>query len=668
MNIRLMKGVLREEATSRLADLRIWERDILKEFLVAEQGQEEANAVVDLLASPKHAVALYGPTKAGKTTLILKLFGVDEVSIGHVLRGNANKDLTGTPTATIYERSPYPIEWQVIDDHGIMARLPADEDAESWLHGVRQRMEHGHVGKHPLRIGIPHRHFQNYAYVDATTTQLIDLPGHSGGLTAEQEHARLQYEYIAAKSSLILHVYPISVIVSAGGMAEIATGIPHLDQWYDYVDRSCFIITHTVTDASIHSRCVSPGIKGQNSPQKIAEEVIRHVRNQLKASGISVHGDLPIIPLEYGKSWRNSSMYSAEERDQIETMFDGLYRAIATRITKAQRPYPLFDLSAQTTVVMALDKQIERTLNEIRALEATCQRANDEIEKSQIIRTELQEEISKFIESKNSIREYRADGAIPESIANTLKSGSVRVWEFDHGDNEKLREIVRKSVENSMSILIQEVDIASNYFIEKCGDGHRIKADKIKIYRQLDELKGIELNCDDYVRDWRYLWFKKRPNDECWKSKKNDCHRHIAEISLNKFSEYYRSELCNMREYALKIINNSIDGINAESNRHDKSIEKTKAVSKDASFAISQQFHALGCLRDRLAMIRIINSRFIHYARPKIEERLSELNCQAKLQLTGPKKCFSHAILDMAIIHKIQSETRPLLREDRHAP
>ena len=101
------------QLTTEISELHCWESEIIAAYL-ADRHAGEATVLSEILSSPRYAVALYGPTRAGKTTLILKLLGVDEAAIGRILRGNEDHDKTGTPTAIIYSRSPDDDGWYVV--------------------------------------------------------------------------------------------------------------------------------------------------------------------------------------------------------------------------------------------------------------------------------------------------------------------------------------------------------------------------------------------------------------------------------------------------------------------------------------------------------------------------------------------------------------------------
>ena len=408
------------QLTGEIAELHLWESGIIAAYLT-DRHAGEAPVLCEILSSPRYAVALYGPTKAGKTTLILKLLGVDESAIGRILRGNEDPEKTGTPTAIIYSRSPDDDAWYVTGDDLSRLRIDDDLGAKSWLDHVRKRMEGQakppfHSGR-PLKIEIPRRHFRVPTRLEKQEIELIDLPGHSGGGTEEVRHAQTLYDTIAKNAALVLHVYPASNLTSAGALTQFKSGSVMLDEWWNFPEKSRLVLTRTVTAQSVRGE-LEKMIQEGASDDQLRDWLKKHVHAELNRSGVPLRESDHIFPLEYGASWEQCREANDGRgyHDRMETVFATDYTALTALILSSDKPRLLFDHVSPKSTELHYRRRLEELDQQLKMASERVEKARGDFLKAQSLMADLREDLAGWYEK---IGHYRDD------------SGTIRYWNWD---------------------------------------------------------------------------------------------------------------------------------------------------------------------------------------------------------------------------------------------
>jgi hypothetical protein len=395
--------------TREISELHCWESEIIAAYLT-ERHAGEATVLREILSSPRYSVALYGPTKAGKTTLILKLLGVDEAAIGRILRGNEDHDKTGTPTAIIYSRSPDDDGWYVTGDDLSRERIENDDGAKSWLDHVRKRMEGlakppFHSGR-PLKIEIPGKHFRTTTPLEKQEIELIDLPGHSGGGSEEVRHAQMLYDAIAKNAALVLHVYPASNLTSAGALTQFKSGSVILDEWWNFPDKSRLVLTRTVTAQSVRDQ-LEKKIEQGASDEQLREWLKNHVHIELNRSGVPLREAHLIFPLEYGASWKQCREAPTGSRyhDRMETVFSADYSEITNLILESDQPRLLFDHVSTKSTELHYKRRLDDLDQRLRNATAEVEKARRDLSDAESAMCSLREELAAWKERSRHCRD-----------------------------------------------------------------------------------------------------------------------------------------------------------------------------------------------------------------------------------------------------------------------
>lgn len=184
-------------------------------------------------------VVLYGKTQVGKTTLLLKLMGVNH-EVAKTLRGGRGKGRSATVTVTRYTASPDDF-WRLtsdshtdvtLDDDGIVAELIA----------LRERVEQGgFLSDRPVIIKIPRKHFTSER-IHGPKVNILDLPGENASNEAEASHVRaVAQKYVPAADLVLL----VGLGDDLSFMKPEALPIPEIGDWRYQPEKFRIITTFT---------------------------------------------------------------------------------------------------------------------------------------------------------------------------------------------------------------------------------------------------------------------------------------------------------------------------------------------------------------------------------------------------------------------------------------
>lgn len=318
-------------------------------------------------------VVLYGRTQVGKTTLLLKVLGIDDglfPRVSQLLRGGREAGNSATATATRYARSPDDL-WRVGLDLDRDSPLN-DEGLEYKLAGIRQLVEAGaYDDENPINIWIPRRYFSQRA--PTIDVRILDLPGtHSSNANERRHVAKIAARFVPTADVVLL----VGKANALGFLKPEDLGLEELQYWLHSPDRFKLILTHTYSDQSIKDWIEK---RGGCDIQAIRQYMLVQLRTH--EYEISDRIANSIYPIEFGGSWEalrhgNEPIFSLAT-PLVDQLLDGLSRDVLEAATKYARIRSAFNVHTAIREKAAVDL---RKLNDRKgAAEAELQDAKKRI-------------------------------------------------------------------------------------------------------------------------------------------------------------------------------------------------------------------------------------------------------------------------------------------------
>lgn len=326
-------------------------------------------------------VVLYGRTQVGKTTLLLKVLGIDDgqfARVSQLLRGGRDAGHSATATATRYARSPDD-RWRIGPDLDQADPL-TDEEIEQKLAELRQRVEAGQYDDDtPVNIWIPRRYFSDQA--PSIDVRILDLPGTHSSNANEQRHvARIAARFVPTADVVLL----VGKANALGFLKPEELGLEELQYWLHSPDRFKLILTHTYSAQSIKEWI---GERGACD----LEAIRRYMLDQLRTHEYEIDDRISssIYPIEFGGSWealrhRNDPVFSFAD-PLVGQLLDGLSRDVLEAATKYARIRSAFNVHTAIKEKSALD---------LRKLNGRKNAAESALNDAQIRLSNIDEEIA----------------------------------------------------------------------------------------------------------------------------------------------------------------------------------------------------------------------------------------------------------------------------------
>jgi len=239
-------------------------------------------------------VAVYGRSQVGKTTLILRLMGVNSGEVDRVLRAGRPEGKSSTSTAIFYRRSADD-RWHASTGAETRSGLDADQLVH-WLQTVRERAEGGEVFSDPVKLFIPSCYFG----CDSPPIEILDLPGVDSSTLEEKRH-------VSAVAEKYLPIMEVVLLVSKANsldklFPQDGCGIPFLENWRAIPDRFRFVTTYSLSLQTMRDRFTKEiPLDAGALRSEIAQQSSAFLKDP-KISGILA--DL-LFPVDVGTSWHD---------------------------------------------------------------------------------------------------------------------------------------------------------------------------------------------------------------------------------------------------------------------------------------------------------------------------------------------------------------------------
>ena len=276
---------------------------------------------------------LFGKTQTGKTTLILRMLGIDATSmaeVAEVLRAGRPASNSSTAVATRYRWSTFENLWELREGgkHGTVD----SNQAVDWLSGYRNA--HGRLTKPgaDLEIGIPLRYRRSAA--PDVVPSILDLPGVDAADPMERAHARrLLREHVPRAHTVIL-------VVRANQLTPLfqdaAAEQQELRVWTLVPERFRVVVTHTYSQDSIKSALVAAG--GAVTQDWIREQVVAQMRRSapkraFRDDAMANRVKAITFPVEFGDSWDALKETDSKVFEAASPLVDQFMTELTERIT-----------------------------------------------------------------------------------------------------------------------------------------------------------------------------------------------------------------------------------------------------------------------------------------------------------------------------------------------
>ncbi|MBU3198263.1 hypothetical protein LL037_21205 [Clostridium estertheticum] len=333
-------------------------------------------------------VCVYGRSQVGKTTLILKLIGIEEHNIqklGDILRGRREKGSSATIVATVYAMSNDECFYYQ-DATGNVLKY-TEHELENKLAELRREVYRGVSETNIVKISIPKKYF----IIKAEDINIIDLPGIESADVEEYTHvARIIKKFVPISNMVIL----IERADQVAYFKELK--LPGIDYWYDEIDRFKIVLTRSVSNRSTKKDLRKMGKVDKNKYVELFENDI------CTDTEIKNLPDHMVFPLEYGESWDELKKSEPDITSKVIPILDQLYKDLIKDIIDSKNKYNQFIMSMK--MLNRINKVLERKIKVFNE-EISIQKANI-IKKSKThnslmnILKESQEQL-RIIEDKN---------------------------------------------------------------------------------------------------------------------------------------------------------------------------------------------------------------------------------------------------------------------------
>ena len=321
------------EAWGRLYAKRLdWAEDVREEFIEQLESDVAQSAVLDARTADRREVVVIGKAQVGKTTLILRLYGVvDEAAqnrLDRVLRGGRKQGNSATATATTFAISPdarFRIQCPS-DDHPVAL---SDDKALERMASVRKSVEQKELGvEDMMRVELPRDAIQEGTV--QPNLEVVDLPGIDGTDIREQKHAEALTRAHIHRAHLVLLVTKTEQL--AGFLSELRSkddGFPLPSSWMYWRERFSIVLTHALSPESEKQRFRDPDSRPRTQAgyvQRYRDSLLRECRmsNEYSADETEAVGTLTLYPVEMGPLDWAGAEGARQIRDWIAFQIDTL--------------------------------------------------------------------------------------------------------------------------------------------------------------------------------------------------------------------------------------------------------------------------------------------------------------------------------------------------------
>ncbi|MBS4028950.1 MAG: dynamin family protein [Ignavibacteriales bacterium] len=417
----------------------------------------------ELLKDGSVNVALFGNSRVGKTTIILKLMGIKKGEeyfdkLYKVLRAKSPENDTSTKTAMVYLKSDDEL-FHYNENEKDELILKDEEELEEKLVSVKERVENNTFDfSKTIKIKIPNSYF-NPQRENLLKVNVIDLPGYDSSNEKEQPHVQNVIRNLIPKANLIL------LVCNANSFADFLNNIniSRIRQWKFFPKQFRIILTYCVSADSVRKQI-------QNSTDLKVEDFKKFYETEFFDKGTirDAPKEIKIYPFEFGDSWKTLDNVMKEKTE-------GFLREIENELIQ--------DINASSTehnkimmnsyVWKGMEKMIEKEVEQFNSEIGKCR---NEIESTSSNIINIQSEITR-LQNENSKIE-----------AEKINRDGIAVFHYDIPDYNGEERV--GSLENYLENQKNKIIECANNLIDNRDNFRDLSnnnANYLKIRRTLDE-------------------------------------------------------------------------------------------------------------------------------------------------------------------------------------
>lgn len=288
----------------------------------------------DLTRSDQITIVVYGSTQVGKTSLILKILGINDVHMAEVsklLRGGRELGKSATIMPIRYRRSADD-QWYIHDTKGKDTTVFTIEE---YFKNLRENVEKAQTNTmNIIDVYIPQYYFSQQSDV-VLDIRILDLPGTQALNKNEQHHVQQISAKYAANADLILLVglYDDLAFVNPSRLM-----LDQFKHWTSQPSRFKVILTRAFSPSTI----IDYVKQNQNSftlytfKDRIFQQLSTH-DFQVPQECLDI-----IFPLEFGDSLENIKAKNSDYFALIDSVNQSSFKLLHKEICKAANPYSRF--------------------------------------------------------------------------------------------------------------------------------------------------------------------------------------------------------------------------------------------------------------------------------------------------------------------------------------
>lgn len=288
----------------------------------------------DLTRSDQITIVVYGSTQVGKTSLILKILGINDVHMAEVsklLRGGREIGKSATIMPIRYRRSADD-QWHI---HDIKGKDKTVSTIEEYFKNLRENVEKAQTNTtNIIDVYIPQYYFSQQSDV-VLDIRILDLPGTQALNKNEQHHVQQISAKYGANADLILLVglYDDLAFVNPSRLM-----LDQFKHWTSQPSRFKVILTRAFSPSTIIDY-----VK-QNQNSFTLDTFKDRIFQQLSTHDFQVPQECQdiIFPLEFGDSLENIKAKHSDYFALIDSVNQNSFKLLHKEICKAANPYSRF--------------------------------------------------------------------------------------------------------------------------------------------------------------------------------------------------------------------------------------------------------------------------------------------------------------------------------------
>lgn len=450
-------------------------------------------------------IGVYGPTQVGKTTLILRLLGISQESIGIIsrwLRGKQKYGYSATVSTTQYRRSGNALFSLKSPEEKWKRNLTGDQ-LEQALADVRQQVAGtGEISTDSVIIEIANIYFEEG---DITSLNIIDLPGVQSADRTEQQQVRRCVERWMMQCELTLLVDDATQLTAFTQIDDL-----NVKDWMNDLDQFRLVPTHALTLESVLTK-----LEKEVSKEKLrccyAEELAAQLDGRLDTKSI----ESILYPIDIGDTLQDMGKTNKELYEKVFPMMEEIIKDLRMNLL-SQKPKVIYFKKLASLYKVAEQKKHE----DLRKTMDKCKEVQIEINR--------QEDLLHYLKKK--VDKEKADRARSNEIFDEAMNDacecvdSIQSYEWDDTLNQMFNSVLgdkkASSLNKQASAFRHDLEMAVGQNVSKLKkSGYQVLQDaEFHFPAVSNTIEFVEETFDRYIFKKNYWnkWDSLKESTENW--------------------------------------------------------------------------------------------------------------------------------------------------------